>query len=106
LTARRLGIAGHHAIGRGEALRQAERLVTIGSVAGTGEPGNCRHGENKTQAPQDSLPFAFVRSQHNAISANLEHAQRRAPDCASQKIGGLAEDLSSRSAADRYALRM
>ena len=80
--------------------------MNIGGMTDAGEPDDCRHGKHNTQAPQDSLPFAFVRSQHNAISANLEHAQRRAPDCASQKIGGLAEDLSSRSAADRYALRM
>lgn len=53
--------------------------MNIGSPALGREPNDCRDGENKTQAPQDSLPFAITRGQHNAIGVNLEHAAQRMP---------------------------
>jgi hypothetical protein len=74
--------------------------MDIGGMAVVGQPGHRRHGENETQTPQDSLPFAITRDQHNAIGINLEHATQRVRLAASQTI------LGSRSLADRYALRI
>jgi hypothetical protein len=48
-----------------------------GATLGDGT-GDSRHGKNQTQAPQDILPFAIIRRQHNGIGASLEHASQRA----------------------------
>ena len=96
LTARRLGIATHHAIGRGRTLRQADRRVIIGGTALGYRPGDHRHGKNQTQAPQDSLPFAIEQSQHNEIGPRLEHASQQ----------GHRRTLRAIAVADRYAVRM
>jgi hypothetical protein len=54
--------------------------MNIGSPSLADRRGDCRQDENYTQTPQDSLPFAITRGQHNAIGDNLEHAPQRAPD--------------------------
>lgn len=74
--------------------------MNIGGPALGREPHDCRDGENKTQAPQDSLPFAITRGQHNAIGVNLEHAAQRMPGWRPRTT------LCSYNAANRYALRM
>jgi hypothetical protein len=60
--------------------------MNIGGTADAGKPDDCRHGKHNTQAPQDNLPFAITRGQHNAIGRNREHAAQRAPLAASRTI--------------------
>ena len=74
--------------------------MNIGSPALGRERHDCRDGENKTEAPQDNLPFAITRGQHNAIGVNLEHAAQRMPGWRPRTA------LCSYSAANCYALRM
>ncbi len=73
--------------------------MNIGSMADAGKPDDCRPGKHNTQAPQDNLPFAMTRGQHNAIGSNREHAAQR-------PAGGLTDDFAQLSSVNRYAVRM
>lgn len=71
----------------------------VGGMALSREPHDCRHGENNTQAPQDSLPFAITPGQHSAVSGNPKHAAQREPRWRPHKIFETAG-----GPAGRYAL--
>jgi hypothetical protein len=74
--------------------------MNIGGMADAAEPDDCHRGKHETQDPQDSLPFATTRDQHNAIGSNREHAAQRAPPAALSTI------LRGRSSVNGYALRI